>query len=154
MITYWKITTRAAISKDALLMSSNLGDTSHLYWSSSVSNFRSILTVHYGSSFIVSHLLPGGIQISGSRKNMKYLIPNFFQKHNDQLGKPYLSAEAAMTDSQCQRRLWYSHSQIPRLQLSSTLASIVKRRSAERRKGMRAAASKMIWCSGNFELVN
>lgn len=96
-------------------------------WPSSISNLRPTLTAHYGSSFIVSHLLPGGIQVSGSRKNMRYLSPNIFQKnHKDQLGKPYLSAEAAMTDSHCQRWLWHSHSQISRLQLSLTLASIVK----------------------------
>lgn len=59
-----------------------------------------------GCFFTVSHLLPGKIQISGLRKHD--ISPAFSEIHKDQLRKPYVSAEAAVTDSYCQRRLWHS----------------------------------------------
>lgn len=43
------------------------------------------------------------IRISGLRKHD--ISPAFAEMHKDQLRKPYLAAEAAVTDRQCQGRL-------------------------------------------------
>lgn len=148
MTTYWKIRKKA--SKGALSMSFNLGDTS---------NFLLIIVLTDSSwqhtmdcFFTVSHLLPGEIHLSGSRK-LYIAYPQHFLKYIKTIWGSLIFQQKLLWLIASVKEDFDALSQILGLQMSSTLASIVKWSSSIRWKGTKAGTSK-IKCSENSEPVN